>query len=327
MYFDGGVGGVYGHLFLDNHTVLNIIATGVYLLTADETVELGIFCNTPDIGGKQNVGDAEISETFPTFLANIAVNVGNFNGFFKEIGADVSFPLEIHRNLCHRGERTDAAAIDTVTPSGMVFAYRVNTDGKNGKQKTEGYQCVRQEGEEFTGKQQLAFQIQLHSKGESGQKDQKQSEFFSAAGGAHIGKGERNQHNGVQNGHQRTLLKAYKIEDVVGHQHSKGDSGFVKPLLAAGDALDGENKGCCDWQNDLVPHLKLFIGSFHTEKNNANHCRADHTNGHQPDQNAFATDIKMYSFIHNIHNIAEKRKFCKRGIFGAVAVQIFTNDG
>ena len=56
--------------------------------------------------------------------------------------------------------------------------------------------------------------------------------------------------------------------------------------------------GCCDWQDDLAPHVQRVSGPFHTGDRNAGHCRSHHAQRHQPGQHVFAADIKMCSLFH-----------------------------
>ena len=126
MNLDGSVGGLHRHLFLDDHTVLNVLAAGVDLLTIDEAVQLGILGNAPDISRQQHMGNAKVLQTFPPLLTDVTIHMGDLKGLLKEVGADISLPLEIGGDLRHGCQGANPAAILPVTPGGMVLAVTGN---------------------------------------------------------------------------------------------------------------------------------------------------------------------------------------------------------
>ena len=79
-------------------------------------------------------------------------------------------------------------------------------------------------------------------------------------------------------------METGEYKEIVNADHPDGDSSFIK-LFLAGDQCDVRKKqSCCDWQNDLAPQRDSDAGSFHTDKPNAGHCRADHAQRHHPGQ-------------------------------------------
>ena len=127
---------------------LNVLTTGVDFLTVDEAVQLGVFGNAPDIGCQQHMGDAEVRQAFPALLTDVAVDIGDLEGLFKEVGADVSLPLEIGSDLCHGCQGADLAAVFPVAPGGMVLAVGGYPDRKGQQEATDKQQVLRQESPE-----------------------------------------------------------------------------------------------------------------------------------------------------------------------------------
>ena len=174
MHLDGGVRRIHGHFLLNDHAVLNVFTTGIDLLAGDEAVQLGILGNTPDIGGQQHMGDAEVGQTFPALLTDIALNIRNFKGILKQIGAGVALNLEVGSDLCHGCKGADFSAIDAVTPCGMVGAVCVNTQCENHKENTQQHQKIRKHRKHGAESafQQCCFE-EIHNKSDGNQNNGK----------------------------------------------------------------------------------------------------------------------------------------------------------
>ena len=140
------LGGVRGHFFFDSHAELQVVATGVNLLTADKAVDLGVFAGGTAVAGKQNVGQTEARQSFPTLLTNVTLHIGDLEGLGEQIVGIVTVGHDVGGYLIHRGLGADAAAIRTVTPGGVVLPKGMALDGEAGKEQTQGHQTVSQCG-------------------------------------------------------------------------------------------------------------------------------------------------------------------------------------
>ena len=280
MDLDGGVGGVHAHLLLDDHAVLNVFTTGIDLLAGDEAVDLGILGDAPDVGGQQDVGDAEVLQTFPALLADVAVHMGDLKSLRKQVGAGVALHLEIGGDGRHGRQGADLAAVDAVAPGAVVLAIVVDADA-------EDHNCC--------GNQEQGVGQVSHDAGTSGDRQQGQQKPMAELPVA-------GNNDGVHDRHQNCDHPADPGADpdraVNGH-HPHGDGGLIELLVATEHYDEHVQQGCCDGQNDLAPRIQRIPGPFHTGNHQAGHCRANHAECHQPGQNAFAFDIKMVSLFHS----------------------------
>ena len=295
MDLDGGIGGGDLHFLLDDHAVLDILAPGVDLLTGNKPVQLGIFGHTADIGCQQNMGDAKIAEAFPALLADVAVHLADLEGFFKEIGADVPLPLEVGCDLGHGVQRADPAAVDAVTPGGMVLSVGMDTDGKDQDQHTQKQQNIRQtdpQGHQVTGQQRVPVEIQdEHQRCRYHGNEENDGVLPSACRDVRIKRGKEDQGDPEQPDHHPALHILGKPDAGINGHHPNGDSGFVEQLVAAHKGDQRIQCGCCKRQDDLAPHIQRIPGPFQTGEGNAGHCRSHQAQRHQPGQHVFTADI------------------------------------
>ena len=110
--------------------------------------------------------------------------------------------------------------------------------------------------------------------------------------------GEENQCDPEQVHHHSARSIVADPESGINHHEPDGNCGSVKEFITAQQGDQRIQCGCCNWQENLVPHVQRFTGPFHTGEHNAGHCRSNHAQRHQPGQHIFAADIKMCSSIH-----------------------------
>ena len=312
MDLDGCVGRIDGHLLFDYHAVLDVLTSGVHLLAGNKPIKLGIFAKTPDIGSQQHMGQTKVAQTFSALLPDVTLNVGDLKGFLEKVGASVALHLEISGDLGHRCQSTDLPSVAAVAPGGMVLTGGMDTDCKHREDAAGDHQNIRQQIGVVPAEKNRACQIQLTGKRETEQ-GQKQPCVGNLAAGdlgvKHSHKQQRNGKQGNDHGVESAEMEVCKHEAVVDADHPDGDCGLVELFFARNQCDVRKQQGCCDWQNDLTPHLLCAAGSFHTDEHNAGHCRADHAQRHQPCQQVLLADEEMCSVFHNTVIITEKKSF------------------
>ena len=103
MYLDDRVGRGRIHFLLDGHTELNVITTGVHLLTGDKPVQPGISGQCPAVACQENMGQAEIGQTFPPLLTDVAVEIADLKSFREVVGGSIPGHHDVRNHLGHRG--------------------------------------------------------------------------------------------------------------------------------------------------------------------------------------------------------------------------------
>ena len=68
MYFNDGLRGGGAHFFFDGQAELNVLTSGIDLLTGDKPIEAGVFGKGAAVARQKYVHDAETNQTLPALL-------------------------------------------------------------------------------------------------------------------------------------------------------------------------------------------------------------------------------------------------------------------
>ena len=232
MHLDGGVGTVNGHFFLDDHAVLDIVTAGVYLLAVDKAVQLGILGYTANIGCQQNMGNAEVGQTLTALLTDIAVNIGDLEGFLEQVGADISLPLEVGGDLRHGRKGADFSAVNSVAPCGVILSGGIGSDSEDHQQHTEQGKNVRysvHKAGPVGGKKSPTMVIQDKSQRSCNHGEQQQNAIMPAtAGDFRVGGGKENECDTVQPHGRAVGTVAFQTDGAVDGHHPDGDGCLIE---------------------------------------------------------------------------------------------------
>ena len=133
MHFNDGLRGGGAHFLFDGQAELNVLTSGIDLLTGDKPIEAGVFGQGAAVARQKYVHDAETNQTLPALLPDVTVGIGDFKGFLKGVGGAVSIHHDVRGHLIHRGKGAQPPPVTAVAPLAVILPHRMTADGKGQK--------------------------------------------------------------------------------------------------------------------------------------------------------------------------------------------------
>lgn len=185
----------------------------------------------------------------------------------------------------------------------MVFAHRMHPNAEKKDQHSQNHEKVRQAlaaRSEVAPQEERPVAVQQEQQRTAQNGEQEQNGVPAAPGGdVRVEEGEEDHRDPEKKRHQPAGNAAGEGQAGVPGHKPDGNGGLIEPFFPGQEGDERVQHGRRDWQNDLAPHEMRVSGPFQTGERNAGHCRADHTQRHQPGQRVFAADVEMNSVFHN----------------------------
>ena len=109
---------VRAHVLLDGHGELDVDIALVDALAGEEAVHAGVLCDAADIGRKQHMRQTEGLHAFRALLADVALDLRNFERCLDGVAGIVARGHDVARDDVHRAERADETAVLAVAHVG-----------------------------------------------------------------------------------------------------------------------------------------------------------------------------------------------------------------
>ena len=136
---DGRLLAVRAHVLLDGHGELDIVIALIDALAGEEAVHAGVLCDAADIGRKQHMRQAEGLHALRALLADVALDLRNFERCLDGVAGIVACGHDVARDDVHRAERTDETAVLAVAPRRVVSPVRERPHREHGDDGAAGH--------------------------------------------------------------------------------------------------------------------------------------------------------------------------------------------